>query len=68
MNRLRKFWHNLKIDLGITRPKRIGFRFVNWLVGDALIRKGWTLAKEEDKNSFMGYVCLELLEYPVKIK
>lgn len=31
-------------------------------IAEDLLKKGWTLAKEEDNNHKFGFVCLELLE------
>jgi len=51
------------------RRKRINYVFVSYAIGEELIKKGWTLAKEEDKNHVFGMVCLELLEpLPTKEK
>jgi len=46
------------------RRKRINYVFVTYSIGDELIKKGWTIAKEEDNNHTFGMVCLELLEPP----
>jgi hypothetical protein len=37
-------------------------RFVSYEEADALIKKGWTIAKEEDNNHKPFFVYIELLE------
>jgi hypothetical protein len=44
------------------RKIRKDFAIVSYHDAEALLEKGWTLAKEEDRNRVFGYVCLELLE------
>ena len=46
------------------KPKkvRVGIKFVPYNIADSLTKKGWTLAKEEDKNRVIGWVWIELLE------
>lgn len=41
------------------RPKRRDLRFVSYAEVDMLVRKGWTIAREEDGNRALG---MELLE------
>ncbi len=45
-----------------SKPKRLGLQFVTYAQGDRMIRNGWTLAPEEDRNRSIGMVWLELLE------
>jgi hypothetical protein len=44
------------------RPKRLELRFVTYAEGDKLVREGWAIAKEEDRNRLIGWVYLERLE------
>lgn len=41
---------------------RVDFRYVDYTTGDKLIKEGWTIAKEEDRNHTIGMVYLELLQ------
>lgn len=53
-------------SLFVKKPKgkRLYLRFVSYLQAEELMQKGWTIAKEEDKNRVVGMVYLELLEKP----
>ena len=44
------------------KPTRVAFRFVPYRDAPALLEAGWTIAKEEDTNTALGYVYLERLE------
>ena len=44
------------------RKTRVDFRLVTYSEAEDLLKKSWTLAKEEDKNHMTGLVYLELLE------
>jgi hypothetical protein len=46
------------------KPIRKELRFVSYEEADALIKSGWTIAKEEDNNHKPFFVYLELLEQP----
>jgi hypothetical protein len=46
------------------RRRRINYVYVSYAIGEELVKKGWTIAKEEDNNHAFGMVCLELLEPP----
>jgi hypothetical protein len=50
----------IKRLLGI--KTREALRFVTYAEADALIKQGWTIAKEEDTNHIPGMVYLELLK------
>lgn len=55
--------------LGFDRPKmrRVEVRFVPYSEGAKLVKQGWTLAPEEDRNRKVGWVFLEKLEPLTKI-
>lgn len=58
-------WTRLKRALGFERPTRTGLRFVPyWPDAALLVRDGWTVAREEDRNRQLGWVWLERLEWP----
>jgi len=42
--------------------RRKEVRFTTYEKADKLCRKGWVIAKEEDKNHTIGWVWIELLE------
>jgi len=44
------------------RRKRINYVCCTYLAAEHLLKDGWTIAKEEDKNKKIGFVCLEYLE------
>jgi hypothetical protein len=54
MNRLLEFTRLLR-----RRKVEREVRFVSWEEGDKLLRDGWRLAKEEDRNLQIGMVYVE---------
>ena len=44
------------------KKRRVGLILVPYAQADALIKEGWTIAKEEDNNRKIGIVYLEKLE------
>lgn len=44
------------------KPRRLDLRCVDYTEGDKLVREGWTIAPEEDRNTVFGMVWLERLE------
>jgi hypothetical protein len=52
------------MNLNPFRKKKIrtGLKFVDYSEGDKLVKQGWTIAKEEDRNNIIGMVYLELLQ------
>ena len=45
-----------------SKPKRLGLQFVLYSQAARMIRNGWTIAPEDDRNRSIGMVWLELLE------
>lgn len=43
-------------------PRRLELKFVPYYDAEELLKDGWTLAKEEDNNTVLGWVWLEKLE------
>lgn len=44
------------------KPKRIDFAFVTYEVAEGLLKEGWSIAPEEDRNHRVGMVFLEKLQ------
>lgn len=45
------------------KPKRIDFAFVTYEVAEGLLKEGWSIAPEEDRNHHLGMVFLEKLQH-----
>lgn len=49
------------------KPHRIGFRAASHPEANMLIRNGWELAPEEDKNVILSIIFVQLLDYEAAI-
>lgn len=60
---MKRFILSLLKSIGLgPKPKRLELRYVTYSEGENLVRQGWTISPEEDKNFVNGMVFLELLE------
>lgn len=60
-NRWARFRAGIKNYLAPRKPRRLELRLVTYSEAEALLREGWTIAREEDHNGKIGWVYLEKL-------
>lgn len=51
-----------------TKPFRVGFRAASHSEANRLLRNGWELAPEEDKNLILSVIFIQQLDYRESIK
>jgi len=62
--RLRVKWQNLFRRIFASKPKRLELKLATYSEAEGLLKQGWTLAPEEDRNRAFGLVYLERLDSP----
>ena len=64
-NRAARSWlHRLVRRICAPKPKRLELKLATYSEAEGLLKQGWTLAPEEDRNHAIGLVYLERLDSP----